>query len=253
MKYILIFLFIVVFTSITFGQHTLVLKSGETMKGKVERFRNDSLTFNFKGNKIQFKSSEIVAVYFSEKDITKEQPTIPAPVITPKPEGKISGVVTYYFNDNYGDKPDVGAQVLIINSLNVPNFNYATVDSFRYANTYKILYSSYAKRGKVPDDIKENVQKYGVETQEGFDALDNRAGDELNKIRFNNIIYCTKVSVDGNGTFSANVEPGKYYVYITSNNRKGRNMTEVMGKVNCKEVVVKSGETSNVNAKFDLY
>ena len=88
------------------------------------------------------------------------------------------------------------------------------------------------------------LQATGVETQEGFDALDNRAGDELNKIRFNNIIYCTKVSVDGNGVFSANVEPGKYYVYITSNNRKSRNMTEVMRKVNCKEVIVKSGETS---------
>ncbi len=55
-----------------FGQNTLVLKSGETMKGKVERFRSDTLTFNFKGNKIQFKSSEIVAIYFTEKDIGKE-------------------------------------------------------------------------------------------------------------------------------------------------------------------------------------
>ena len=30
-----------------------------------------------------------------------------------KPDGKLSGVVTYYFNENYGDKTDIGAQIYI--------------------------------------------------------------------------------------------------------------------------------------------
>ncbi|MEO5990932.1 MAG: hypothetical protein ABIP68_04795 [Ferruginibacter sp.] len=253
MKYVLIFIIIIGLNSRAIGQNTLILKSGETMKGKIERFSNDTLTFNFKGNRMKLKSSEILAVYFIEKDITNEKSTTSATLSAPKLEGKISGVITYFFNDNIGDKPDVGSEILIINSAKVPNFNFSTVDSFRYAKTYKTLYFSYAKRGKVPDDIREKVQKYGVETEEGFDALDNRARDELVKIRFENITYCTKVVVDGNGTFSANLESGKYYVYITSNNRKGKNMTEVMGKVYCQEVVVRSGETTNVNTKFDLY
>ena len=223
------------------------------MNGKVERFRNDTLTFKFKGNKIQFKSTEIEAVYFSEKEIIKEKPTSSTSINIPKQEGKISGVVTYFFNKNYGDKPDVGSQVLIINSTNIPNFQFKTVDSFLYAKTYRSLYSSYASRGKVPDDIKEHVKKYGVETKDGFDAFDNRTREELNKIKFKNIYYCSKVTVDGNGTFSANIEPGKYYVYITSNNRTGDSMTEIMGKVYCEEVIVKPNETTTVKAKFDTY
>src|ERR1035438_2640227 len=31
-------------------------------------------------------------------------------------EGKLSGVVTYYFNSNIGDKPDVGSNVYILNT-----------------------------------------------------------------------------------------------------------------------------------------
>ena len=251
MKHFLILLFTTSFIATIFGQNVLILKSGEKLNGKVERFRNDTLTFNFKGNKMQFKSSEIVSIYFDEKEIPKEQSTT---VTSRETEGKIAGVITYYFNDNYGDKPDVGAKVLIINSLKVPDFHFATVDSFLNANTYKLLYDSYIGMGQTPDNsLKENLKAYGVESQEGFDALDKRAENELDKIKFENIIYCKKVVADGIGTFSVNVAPGKYYVYITSNNRSGQNTTEILGKVNCQEIEVKSGETSNIHAKFDLY
>lgn len=254
MNHVLMFLFTISFATTLFGQNILVLKSGEKLNGKVERFRNDTLIFNFKGNKMQFKSSEIVSIYFNEKEISKEQSTVFEP-IDQKAEGKIAGVVTYYFNENYGDKPDVGAKVLVIDALKVPDFKYSTVDSFMYANTYKNLYDSYAaeRKSKIPDNVSKVVKEYGVDTKAGFDALDNRAEDELDKIRFSNIIYCTKLVVDGNGTFSANVPPRKYYVIVTSNNRTGRSMTEIMGKIYFEKVEVKSGGTSNFNAKFDLY
>lgn len=235
------------------GQNVLFLKSGEKLNGKVEKFAKDTLTFTFKGNKMQFKSSEIISVYFDEKKIPSEEVPKKTEVVEVKQEGKITGVVTFYFNRNYGDKPDVGAEILIINSTNVPDFHLETVDSFRYASSYKSLYNSYASRGAVPSDITANVKAYGVDTEQGYDAFDKRVGNELNKIRFTNIIYCTKVVVDGNGTYSASLPPGNYYVYITSNNRKGNSMTEIMGKIYCKEVTVKSGGTSNVNANFDQY
>jgi len=255
MNRVLMFLFTISFASTLFAQNILVLKSGEKLNGKVERFRNDTLTFNFKGNKMQFKSSEIVSIYFDEKEISKAPSTVPEPFAEQKVEGKIAGVVTYYFNDNYGDKPDVGSKVLIIDALKVPDFKYSTVDSFLYANTYKNLYDSYAadRESKIPDNIIQIVKEYGVDTQAGFDALDNRTQKELNKIKFNNIIYCTKLVVDGNGTVSANVPPGKYYIVVASNNRTGRSMTEILGKIYFEKVEVKSGETSNFNAKFDLY
>ncbi len=37
------------------------------MNGKVDRFKNDTLVFIYKGNKLQFKSSEISSVYFDDQ------------------------------------------------------------------------------------------------------------------------------------------------------------------------------------------
>ena len=36
-------------------------------------------------------------------------------------QSEISGTVTYYFNDNYGDKPDVGAKVFLVDSISFNN------------------------------------------------------------------------------------------------------------------------------------
>jgi len=255
MKQFLIFLLAVGITCELAGQNVLFLKSGEKINGKVVRFKNDTLTFNFKGTKMRFKSSEIVSVYFDEKEVPKEKPNPSTQIIEQKQEqkGKITGVVTYFFNDNYGDKPDVGAEILIINISKIPDFKYLTVDSFYHANTYKNLYDSYAAMSEIPDNISNELKEYGVDTKERFDALDKRTDDELDKIRYEFNYYCIKLVVDGNGNFSSNVPPGKYYVYVQSNNRKGHSRTEIMGKIYCKKVVVKSGETSNLNAKFDLY
>ena len=253
MKRFSLFLIAFIISYSLLGQNLLILKSGEKIKGKIDRFRNDTLTFNFKGNKMIFKSSEILSLYFDEKDFPKEETSSITQIS--EQEGKITGVVTYFFNDNYGDKPDIGAKVLIIEISKVNDFNFLTVDSFHYANSYRNLYNSYALNGKskIPDNIINGVKSYGVDTKEGFDALDNRVQEELNKIRFTNIFYCKKLVVDGNGVFSANVPAGNYYVYVTSNNRKGHSMTEIMGKIICKKVIVNSKETSNLNAKFDLY
>ena len=143
MKQLLLFSLVFFISCELAAQNVLVLKSGEKMKGKVEKFLKDTLTFKFKGNKMLFKSSEISSSYFDEKDIPEEQPNSLSQNIEQKQEGKITGVVTYFFNDNYGDKPDVGAKILIINSSEVPNFHLSTVDSFRDASTYKALYNSY--------------------------------------------------------------------------------------------------------------
>lgn len=253
MKHFILFLLLTNINS-TFGQHALLLKSGERMNGKVERFKNDTLTFSFKGNKMLFKSSDILALYFDDKKVAIEQPSSSAKSVEQKQEGKISGVVTYYFNENYGDKPDVGTEVLIIDVAHVPNLHSATIDSFLYVKTYKSLYNLYDKGGgKIPEDVIRIIKAYGVETKEGFDNLDNRAGEELFKMRFDKAFYTIKLITDGNGGFSSNVPVGNYYVYIRSNHRDGKNMTEVLGRVVFKKVEVRAGETATVNAKFNPY
>ena len=50
---------------------------------------------------------------------------------------KIEGVVTYYFNDNIGIKPDVGAEVHIIRSNNDSNLyeQYTKIEDFAILST----------------------------------------------------------------------------------------------------------------------
>lgn len=36
-----------------------------------------------------------------------------------KEPGKVSGVITYYFNENFGNKPDVGSKIYFLSANDV--------------------------------------------------------------------------------------------------------------------------------------
>lgn len=208
-----------------FGQNMLNLKSGEKMKGKVERFKNDTLFFNFKGTSMKFASKEIVSIYFSDDAIRKDDNHINPTSTEQKKEGKISGIVSYFFNDNYGYKPDIGASVLIIDVKKIPSFNYDIIKKF--------------KNG---------------ECKQPNDAIDKSTYEELSKIKFDKIDTCLRLAVDGNGSFSTNLSLGEYYIYVISNNRESHaTFTEgVLGKFDFDKVEIKSDETVRLNVKFGL-
>lgn len=48
------------------AQHTLVLKSGEKMNGKVASITNGVISFDFKGNNMKFNVSEVRSILFDE-------------------------------------------------------------------------------------------------------------------------------------------------------------------------------------------
>ena len=50
----------------------------------------------------------------------------------------VSGVITYYFNQYQGNKPDLGASVTLIDSATVKNFDYKLYEKF-YWNKYIIV------------------------------------------------------------------------------------------------------------------
>ena len=205
-------------------------------------------------DKLNFKSSDIASIYFDEKlapiDLIK---TIKTDEINLTSQRNIFGVVTYFFNKNYGDKHDVGSQVFIADSTNITDINLATIDSFKTAYFYKSIYLSYKSMGrrvKVPENIIEKVKEFNIEDTLVFDAFDKRASDNIYKIQgAKNVI---KTVVDGNGNYSVKVNPGTYYVCIKSNNRDGLSMTEVSGKVKCQKVVVKNGVDTNLSYNFEL-
>jgi hypothetical protein len=194
----------------------------------------------------------------------------------------INGVVTYYFNEYQGNKPDLGANVYVINKLENTDFQYKLIDSFITAKTYKIIYdnrlTAYSNYNEMLNQIKgkkklkdtyEEYQKYaakakqdvddaysklrelGIETSAKFDTLDSRAASAL--IQAQHIGNPLKTVVDGIGNYSFKLKPGDFYILIVSNGRRGQNITEVMGKIYVSQVNLKENETKNVSYNFDLY
>jgi len=193
----------------------------------------------------------------------------------------ISGVVTYFFNDYQGNKPDLGAKVYIIDSLTNPAFDFSVVDTFIKARTYRSIYMTYLeifsgwdalqkqcegkkeyqskyekakaeveKSKKDVDHYYAEIVKYGVETDEKFTALDKRVFSLLMKINEDNSILRT---VDGGGNYSVNVKPGTYYIYIVSKNRTNLSMCEISGKIYCKRVIIKENQTKDISYNFDQH
>ncbi|MEI7504463.1 MAG: hypothetical protein WCJ61_14380, partial [Paludibacter sp.] len=238
------------FTSLCISQNVLFLKSGNKMTGKLVGYKNDSIIFKLQGNKLKFKTSDILSIYFDELlaplDLNK---TKKIEQIKTLQDGKIFGVITYYFNKNYGDKPDVGTEVYIAEISKVPDFNLATVDSFYYASFYRNTYLEYKSVGTVPDNILEQVKKYNVENKSSFDLIDKRSFMNIYQIKVAKDVL--KSVVDGGGNYSVKVKPGIYYIYIKSNNRQGLSLTEVRGKIKCKKLNVKEGEEVNFSYNFE--
>lgn len=163
----------------------------------------------------------------------------------------IRGVITYYFNEYQGNKPDIGAEVFILDSAAI-KFNEATVDSFHYANFYRNLARDYKAMGSpIPQDVLSQVTKYKTDDENFFKSLDERNFIEFLKVKSSDQNYTA--NVDGSGNYSINVRPGTYYVFIKSHNRDGSTMSEIMGKMFFKKTHVLADKTVNVSMNFDLH
>jgi hypothetical protein len=242
-----LFLFItlsIILSNLSYGQNVLFLKSGDKINGKFEGCKNDTIIFKFQGNKLKFKTSDIISIYFDEKLTTNE--------VNTEIKGSLSGVVTYFFNENYGDKPDIGAKVHIVDTTKIADFNLVAIDSFKTASFHKDLYLKYkimGKKVKIPDNIIEKIKEFKLEDDLVFESLDKNAFLNLRKI--DNSENVIKTVVDGNGNYSAKLNPGTYYVYIKSNNRFGPSINEIDGIIICEKIIVKNGEDINLNYNFE--
>lgn len=252
MKKTIFILVVWAFSYLSFGQNVIFLKNGDRLKGKLDGYKNDSVIFKFQKNKLKFKSSDIISIYFNDSLAPQNinNNIIPKEII--KTDGKISGVVTFFYNKNYGDKPDVGAEVYVADSIKIPDLMYSTIDTFHYGNFYRNISYDYShSHMKVPNDIKQQLINYNVEDNIIFNDLDLRASKNIDKIK--NAKDVIKTVVDGNGNYTIKLKPGIYYIYIKSNNRKGSTVTEILGRVFCERIAIKDDEEINVSAKFDLY
>ena len=66
MRKLISLLFVVLFTIAATAQHTVTLKSGEKMNGKVQSMKDGVINFEFRGNVMKLNVTDVSSIVFSE-------------------------------------------------------------------------------------------------------------------------------------------------------------------------------------------
>ncbi len=195
----------------------------------------------------------------------------------------VSGTVTYFFNDYQGDKPDIGSKVFIFPStmLNTKTLYDSLVKeydlkSIKNSQEYiisskKIRLQEYLKhKKKYSAEIKEieqeildysnrynsnldSIKKYGFDKSEKTEDMDTRFYLSIMPIEVDDNTKLTKTTtVDATGRFTIKITPGKYFVFIRSNNRKGLKLSTVSGKCYLKLIDISENDEISIDHKFEL-
>jgi len=127
---------------------------------------------------------------------------------------EIKGVFTYYFNSNYGSKPDAGSRIYLLDGNSV--FSPSQDDFFW-----------------VTEDTIDLVSKYD---------------DKKTQYKI-----LSKATSDGNGSFSIKgVRPGKYLAIMVSSHSKGRDLLTLKGKIFTQSVEISNGEIIDISHDFGM-
>ncbi len=216
--------------SILIAQHTIVLKTGEKLRGKITELKNSKIIFLFKENNITIEQKDVSAIYFDENIKDKKSDS--------KKAASLAGVVTYYFNDNYGFKPDVGSNIYIIDN------KYTKIDSS--ALLIILSYQISVIRKKALSLLGSNITK---EDEENADRIDAIADSICTIVKTNP--QTIKLAADGNGSYSRELDPGFYSILIVSKHRTAVAKTELDGKIYLEIIRIESGKQYSVNAEFE--
>lgn len=138
---------------------------------------------------------------------------------------KIHGVVTYFFNEYQGDKPDIGAKVYVVDSANC---KFDRDVAFRY-------------------DMASIGHKAG---ESDFDSADLHNAHNNYLIMQSESAYTT--TVDGAGNYSLDVKPGTYYIMIQSKGRNRVSVSELLGKVWYTKEKLRADQTADASHNFPL-
>lgn len=167
----------------TFSQNILQLKNGDIITGKLEEYKNDTITFSLSGSLLKFNKSSVASITFDNviSSSNKNESTTTKQAESKK-EGRILGLVTYSYLGSNLVSPDLGASVYIVDSLNVTNINWLLIDSSANIN------GSYATKYR---------QEYKLNRKAVIDISD-RANVEISKFKRNENKILTEVDLNGN-------------------------------------------------------
>jgi hypothetical protein len=163
--------------------------------------------------------------------------------------GEVRGVVTYFFNANFGYKPDLGATVLICNSNDFDDFNYLMFVQYRlgYLVISGQMIADYGSTSA--EKIQKALAAKGFQGNDEYNLLVKKLKDIYARAEREKI---ATTSVDGSGVFKKTLKAGEYFILIKSNQRKGRGDLEYNGKIEMQKITIKSGEETSVDIKFNV-
>ena len=167
-----------------------------------------------------------------------------------KDPGKVTGTVTYFFNNYQGYKPDIGSTVYVTKQ------NCDSLEMYINASCYdwKITYMKSLNDDGSYTEISNIYQT----------RFNEIVGDTSNYKKITNAAILTFIDIHGkinkgdymttvnaNGEFMVDVPPGEYNLLIVSSGRK-TSVTLGDGDMKVRKCIVKSGETTNVSVKFEV-
>lgn len=223
----------------------LELKSNERLSGMCKELNADSLFFDFKGSTLKIATADIRALYFAPSAVTANSNA------GSSQKAKISGVVSYFFNANHGDKADVGSVIYIIDSTRADGLGLEKISKFHYGASYHRMENDYtARKQKVPEDVAAAVVKYGVETEAKYKMLEEEGTNAFIKLTISKEVVT--LTADGTGAFSSELSPATYYVVIQSKHRQRMNMMEINGSIEYRTVRLLPGQQKDISYSFPV-
>lgn len=174
--------------------------------------------------------------------------------------GTIKGVITYYFNQNYGFKPDVGAKISVLSEANYKILlqkvdsclaNIATYESNlilakdlmdKSENELNAL-SPFTKSKKIKEfKDKYEASKRNYEKEKEFVINANMCRNIVfDKFQANANDF-EKTIADGSGNYSFKLEPGNYGILLSSKQKIGNII---------KGIIIKENKDTDFSYQFD--
>ena len=168
---------------------------------------------------------------------------------------KVQGIVRYFYNDTFGYKADLGAEIRFI-----PKTQQDTIPSCSKWDEYETKSGKVVKFLKAAAEWKEEGIYYLGESQlrelYKVQPSDEAHVKKLSEVLFKEVVILLSNEeymclVDNSGMYNIELPRGEYYVVMRSKNRDRPMLAELTGRIYVKAVNL-NGATKVISHDFGL-